>query len=75
MTKTVKKSKTHVISSKDFINCENYIITTGLLSAKQICNTGSTDQKRREEIHDHMEEKQPGFYVNIFILTKENNKS
>jgi hypothetical protein len=46
-----------------------------LLSAKQICNTGSTDQKRREEIHDHMEEKQPGFYVNIFILTKENNKS
>jgi hypothetical protein len=28
------------------------------------------DKKRREEIHKHVEGKQTGFYVNIFILKK-----
>ena len=32
------------------------------------------DKKKKEQIYKHVEGKQPGFYINIFILKMEKNK-
>jgi hypothetical protein len=36
--------------------------------------TLEADKKKKEQIYKHVEGKQPGFYINIFILKMEKNK-